>query len=68
MPNDHGHCSICADEGLVARVLSVEAGATAQVMIGTEEQVVALDLLDGVRAGDAILVHLGFAIASLEQT
>lgn len=68
VPDDHGHCSICADEGLVARVLSIEAGATARVLIGGEEQVVALDLMDGVRSGDAILVHLGFAIASLERS
>lgn len=67
VPDDRGHCSICADEGLVARVLSIEAGATARVLIGGEAQVVALDLIDGVRPGDAILVHLGFAIAALEQ-
>lgn len=30
-----------------------------------EERVVALDLLDGVTAGDRIVVHLGFAIAAV---
>ena len=66
-PDAHGQCAVCADEGLECRVLSLYAAAgTARVMLDGIEQSVALDLVDGVGAGDRILVHLGFAIARLE--
>jgi hypothetical protein len=67
IPDAHGHCAVCADEGILALVVSVEPGGTARVRVGTVEQIVALDLVDNVRAGDSILVHLGFAIARLES-
>lgn len=68
-PDAHGHCSVCADEGRPGRVLAVDAAAqTAQVRLDGTEQTVALDLTDGVRAGDVVLVHLGFVIAVVEES
>ena len=67
-PDARGHCSVCADEGRFARVLALdEAATTALVAVDGTEQTVALDLTAGVRVGDLILVHLGFAIAQLES-
>ena len=40
---------------------------TGLVLLDGVEQTVALDLTEGVRTGDLILVHLGFAIARVED-
>ncbi|MEP7199999.1 MAG: HypC/HybG/HupF family hydrogenase formation chaperone [Chloroflexota bacterium] len=59
-------CPACKDEGLPARVLAIDERtrvATAQLNGGESE--VALDLLDDVRVGDFVLVHLDTAIAKL---
>ena len=59
-------CPACKDEGSPARVLRIDAAAhSALVQMSGGEQEVALDLLDGVRVGDFILVHLDTAIARL---
>lgn len=63
----HFSCPTCKDEGLPARVLSIDAAtnmAIAQLDSGQSE--VALDLLSDVRVGDLILVHLDTAIAKLD--
>lgn len=61
------HCALCADEGLPARVLALdETTNLARVQLENEEREVALDLLDGVRVGDFVLVHLDVAIAKLD--
>lgn len=66
-PNPDGSCSICGDVALAADVVAVnEAAAVAEVLIGGEPAVVALDLVDDVRPGDVLMVHLGFAIARQE--
>ena len=66
-PGPDGSCSLCADEAAPGRVLSVDAGAgTAAVVVAGAVQAVALDLVDGVRAGDTVLVHQGFAIARVD--
>ena len=61
-----GGCSICADQGLVGEVLEVRQDA-AQVRIGQQVENVAIDLLQGVRVGDRVVVHLGFAIARVRD-
>ena len=61
-----GSCSICADEGLIGEVLEVRPDA-AQVRIGREVEDVAIDLLERVRVGDRVVVHLGFAIARVRD-
>lgn len=67
-PDAHGHCGVCADEGVVARVLSVHGETkTATAVVAGEEVSVALDLIDAVGAGETILVHLGFAIARVRE-
>ncbi|MDQ3815334.1 MAG: HypC/HybG/HupF family hydrogenase formation chaperone [Armatimonadota bacterium] len=67
MPDEpHFDCPTCRDEGLPARVLVVdEAANLATVQMDGGEREVALDLLDGVRVGDYVLVHLAMAIAKL---
>ena len=66
-PGPDGSCSLCADEAAPGRVLSVDmATGTAAVVLAGAVQAVALDLVDGVRAGDTVLVHQGFAIARVD--
>ena len=62
----HLNCPLCSDEGLPARVISVdETSNLATVHLDSGEREVALDLLDGVQTGDFVLVHLDMAIAKL---
>lgn len=62
-----GTCHLCGDEAVAGRVLSVDADARlAVVAFDSGEARVALDLVDAV-AGDTLLVHLGFAIARVEE-
>lgn len=60
VPEADGSCSICADEGLEGEVLSVDPG---RVRLDRGVEDVAFDLLDDVRPGDRVVVHLGFALA-----
>jgi len=65
----HFSCPTCRDEGLPARVLSIDAAAqTAQVRMDSGEREVALDLVSDVRVGDFLLVHLDTAIAKLDPS
>jgi hydrogenase assembly chaperone HypC/HupF len=65
----HFSCPTCRDEGLPARVLRIDETANvAVVQMENGEQEVALDLLDDVRVGDFILVHLATAIAKLNAS
>lgn len=69
VPDPDGSCSICADEGRIGEVVSVEGeglGAVGRVLVEGIEEEVALDLLDRVRPGERLVVHLGFAIARVE--
>ena len=60
-------CSICGDEAAPARVLSVDrATATARVETRAGVETVALDLVENVRPGGVVMVHLGFAIGVVE--
>ncbi len=61
-------CHLCGDEAVAGRVLAVDAVTrTATVAFDSGTATVALDLVDA-GVGDALLVHLGFAIARLEDT
>ena len=63
----HFSCPTCRDEGLPARVLTInEATNIATVQMVDGERQVALDLLDNVCDGDFVLVHLDIAIAKLD--
>ncbi len=65
--DEHFRCPTCSDEGLPARVLALdETTNLAHVQLANEEREVALDLLDDVRVGDFVLVHLDVAIAKLD--
>lgn len=67
VPDAHGHCSICGDEATLVRVVAIDAaGETAEVVLGDVVSTVAIDLLDEVAVGDAILVHMGFAISRVD--
>lgn len=60
-------CHLCGDEAIPGRVLALDlATRTAIVALEGEPSTVALDLVDA-RVGDVLLVHMGFAIARLEQ-
>ena len=60
----HEHCAVCADDGLAVEVVAIDHETnTATALADGTEHVVALDLTEGVRIGDTIIVHLGFAIA-----
>lgn len=48
-----------------AKVVSMEGGS-ATVSIGGVRKVVRLDLVDGIREGDFVLLHTGFALARLD--
>lgn len=71
LPDETGPCSICADEGRVGEV--VEAGdagslaASGRVRIDGAIEEVSLALLDDVGPGEKVVVHLGFAIARLDE-
>lgn len=77
-PAAPGGCAICGDEALPARVLHVRsaAGLASVVMLATgmsndaalrgQGLDVALDLVDGIGAGDTVLVHQGFIITRVE--
>lgn len=67
IPNADGSCAICADEGIPGQVLELRPFNMALVQMPTTEQEVALDLLDDVQVGDRLLVHVGVAIAKLEE-
>lgn len=57
----HGSCSVCGDEAIRARVLTVDPGtATATVDAGGSE--VDVSLIDAVVPGDVVIVHAGVAV------
>jgi len=66
-PRSDGSCSICGDVAEPASVISVNAAdMTALVRLPGGPATIALDLVEGVSAGDIVMVHLGFAIAHFE--
>jgi hydrogenase maturation factor len=60
-----GHCITCSDEGVEGVVVALLDPDTALVDCGGEPREVAVELLEGVGAGDRVLVHAGVAIARL---
>jgi len=52
--------------GIPGRVLSIE-GRSATVEVGGATREIALDLLSGVRPGDYVITHAGFAIHRLDE-
>lgn len=67
VPSPDGSCSICADEAFPGIVISVNASAgTAEVRLPDEVAIVALDLVDEPAPGDIVMVHMGFAISSIQ--
>ena len=63
-----GYCSICGDEATLARVVVIDAASgTADVSHDGSTSRVAIDLVDDLAVGDAVLVHMGFAIARVER-
>ena len=71
VPDESGHCAICADEGRIGEVVEASGAgspaATGRVRIGDEIEEVSLALLDDVAPGEKLVVHLGFAIARLDE-
>jgi hydrogenase expression/formation protein HypC len=52
--------------GIPTRVIST-SGALAKVEIGGVEREVSIMLLDGVKKGDWVIIHAGFAIERLDE-
>lgn len=67
IPDEHGHCAICSDEGIPGRVLALQPYNMALLAMPTGEQEVAIDLVDDVQIGDELLVHVGVAIAKISN-
>jgi hydrogenase maturation factor len=68
VPGPDGSCQLCGDVAVRAVVLAVDAAANeASVDMEGRSGVVAIDLVEGVRAGDVLLVHQGFAIERVER-
>ena len=66
-PSPDGHCSICGDAAVLARVVAIDgATATAELRDGTPTTV-AIDLVENVAIGETLVVHLGFAIGRLSE-
>lgn len=61
------YCAICADEGLPGQVLEILPDDMVLLAMENGEQEVAIELIDNVKIGDILLVHLGFAIARIED-
>jgi hydrogenase maturation factor len=64
-PDSDGHCAICGDEAIEAKVLAVDdaAGlAHVELLEGGARAAIALDLVEEIQVGDVLLVHQGFAI------
>jgi hydrogenase maturation factor len=59
-------CLTCSDEAVAARVRSVD-GLEAVIVLGTELERVAIDLVPDVRAGDLLLCHAGIALERLTE-
>ena len=69
VPTPDGPCSLCGDEATLARVIAIDpAAGSAEVIHEGVRSLVALDLLDEVAVGDAVLVHMGFAIGRVGGT
>jgi hydrogenase assembly chaperone HypC/HupF len=61
-----GHCVLCSDEALPARVLRIdEQRGAALVTIKDEVGEIDITLVDEVMPGDWLLVHGGVAIATV---
>ena len=68
VPSPDGSCSLCADEAFPGIVISVNASAgTAEVRLPDDVATVALDLIDEPAPGDIVMVHMGFAISSIQS-
>ncbi|MBW3534248.1 MAG: HypC/HybG/HupF family hydrogenase formation chaperone [Gemmatimonadetes bacterium] len=67
IPDAHGRCGVCADEGRVGEVLEISPeGPEARVRFPEGTRSVDLALVEGVRPGDRLLVHLDTALAVVE--
>ena len=65
--DEGGRCSVCGDTAFVGEVLEVPARSVARVRLPDGVREVNTDLLAGVKAGERVVVHLGFAIARVRE-
>jgi hydrogenase expression/formation protein HypC len=65
---DQDGCATCGDVAIPVRVVAVnEGGAVCEDRLGQRAEI-AVDFVSDVRPGDVLLVHMGVAIARVEQT
>jgi hydrogenase maturation factor len=68
-PDPEEHCPTCADEAVVATVLSVDqATGMACVRLGLGEALIDITLLGEVQPGDRLFVHGGVALERLDES
>ena len=63
-----GTCITCSDEGTVAEVLAIDASGAASVRTARGAELVDVNLVGPVAAGDLVLVHAGAAIAVVDTS
>ena len=63
------HCITCGDDGVPMRVLRIDAerGLALCVDDDGDKSTVEIALVEPVAPGDAVLVHAGVALVTLEQ-
>lgn len=65
MTTEPQSCPTCGDTAVAGRVQSVE-GLEAVVVVGDENERVAIDLVPDARPGDVLLCHAGIALEQLD--
>jgi len=63
------HCITCGDDGVPMRVLRIDAERGLALCVDDDGQksTVEIALVEPVAPGDAVLVHAGVALVTLEQ-
>ena len=51
---------------LPARVVTIESATAATIDIGGVRRQISIELVDGVAAGDYVIVHVGYALQKLD--
>ena len=66
IPDVHGRCVTCSDEGRSVTVIGSLSDGTALVALDGQEIEIDVSLIDDVAVGQVLLVHGGVALERLE--
>ena len=69
MSCDEGHCITCSDEGVPMRVVAIDDERCLALCADADgaKSTVEIALVEPVAPGDAVLVHAGVALVTLDQ-